>query len=419
MNDRAQGEGLLARYLAVRAATEGLAAPLSAEDQAVQSMPDCSPTKWHRAHTTWFFEEFVLVPRGVSPVDERYRYLFNSYYEAVGPRHARPERGLLTRPSTKEIGAYRRAVDEQMSALLLRAEGPELEALLPLIELGLAHEEQHQELLLTDILHAFSMNPLLPAYREGAASWPGGPASPVRFQEHAGGLVQIGATGAGFSFDNERPRHRVWVEPFALASRLITVGEVRAFLEAGGYRTPSLWLAAGMDFVRQHGLSAPLHARVEGGSYRVFTLDGLQEASDDEPASHLSYYEADAIARFLGGRLPTEVEWEIAASGVAEVGANFRETGALRPLPAAASPLPSQLFGDTWEWTSSAYAPYPGFSTAPGAVGEYNGKFMVNQLVLRGGSCFTPRGHARASYRNFWPASTRFQMTGARLARSL
>lgn len=410
---------LRGRFEAVRAATEALAAPLTAEDQGLQSMADCSPTKWHRAHTTWFFEEFLLLPRGHEPVDARYRYLFNSYYEAVGPRQARPQRGLLSRPSAEEVGAYRRAVDGRMRGLLETLDDRALAAAAPLIELGLAHEEQHQELLLTDILHAFSQSPLLPAYRAAAPSpAPRGGGEPLRFFPQEGGLVEVGARGPGFFFDNEGPRHRVWIEPFAIASRPITVGEVRAFLDAKGYETPSLWLSAGLDFVRQRGLQGPLHARHEDGVYRVFTLDGLREATDDEPASHLSYYEADAVARFLGGRLPTEMEWEFVASKVACDQGNFRESGALRPLPAGAGEGPGQLFGDVWEWTSSAYAPYPGFAPAAGAVGEYNGKFMVNQLVLRGGSCFSPRGHLRATYRNFWPADTRFQMTGARLARA-
>lgn len=417
---KGEGRGLLTRYQAVRSATESLAAPLSPEDQGLQSMPDCSPTKWHRAHTTWFFEEFILGPRGRPAVDPRYRYLFNSYYEAVGPRHARPQRGLLSRPSADEITAYRRAVDGRMIELLSGASGAELEAMRPLLELGLAHEEQHQELLLTDILHALSMNPLLPAYRSEVAASPAASEAspPLRYVEHGGGLVEVGARGSHFFFDNEGPRHRSWLEPFALATRLITVGEVRAFIDAKGYETPSLWLSAGLDFVRKNQLLAPLHTRYEDGVYQVFTLDGLREARDSEPASHLSYYEADAVARFLGARLPTEIEWEVFASTQASDVGNFRESNLLRPAPAPEGQPPAQLFGDVWEWTSSAYAPYPGFATAPGAVGEYNGKFMVNQLVLRGGSCFTPRGHLRATYRNFWPADTRFQMTGARLARS-
>ena len=420
---RAPRDALLARYAATREATEALAAPLSPEDQLLQSMPDCSPTKWHRAHTTWFFEEFILTPRGVTPVDPSYRYLFNSYYDAVGPRHPRPQRGLLARPSCDEVAAYRRAVDARMLALLQSLPDDALDALRPLLELGLAHEEQHQELLLTDIVHAFSRHPLRPAVRPATMRpTPAPPVSspPLRWCAYEGGVATMGAEGEAFHFDNEGPRHRVFLEPFALASRPITVGEVRAFIEEGGYRTPSLWLSEGWAWAQANGCEAPLHLRVEAGRAIAFGVDGEREALDDEPASHLSYYEADAIARSLDARLPTEAEWEHAARRADPDDANDRARGALRPLPGGATPEgPGQLFGDVWEWTASAYAPYPGYAPAAGAVGEYNGKFMVNQMVLRGGSCFTPRGHVRASYRNFWHPHTAFQMTGARLARSL
>jgi ergothioneine biosynthesis protein EgtB len=418
---------LMARFAAVRAATESLAAPLSAEDQLLQSMPNCSPTKWHRAHTAWFFEEFVLKPRGHAPHRAEFGFLFNSYYEAVGPRHPRPARGMLSRPSCEEVAAYRRAVDAKMLDLLGGLDAAATEAIRPLVELGLAHEEQHQELLLTDILHALSQSSLLPAYRGAAEPEPeprtGAPA-PLRFEEFEGGLVTIGRDARdGFAFDSETPAHRVWLEPFALASRPISNAEVRAFVEAGGYGEPSLWLSEGYDFVKAHDLQGPMHARLEGGRFRGFTLDGEVTLDDDAPAGHLSYYEADALARFLGGRLPTEAEWETAAQGAAPEEGHFRESGALRPRAASlGDPSRSgrgvgQLFGDVWEWTSSAYAPYPGYAPAHGAVGEYNGKFMVSQLVLRGGSYFTPRGHVR-SYRNFWHPDTRFQMTGARVAQS-
>ncbi len=418
-----RADDLWGRYQQVRNATETLAAPLSAEDQQLQSMPDCSPTKWHRAHTTWFFEEFVLTPRGVTPVHPSYGYLFNSYYEAVGPRHERPRRGMLSRPSADEIAAYRRTVDGRMGELLSGADEATRRELAPILALGLAHEEQHQELLLTDILHAFSGHPLRPAYRgapPSVASDGGararGDTSSTRWLEHGGGLVEVGFAGEGFAFDNEGPRHRVWLEPFALADRPITVGEVRAFMADGGYATPSLWLSEGMAWVRREQIEAPGYWQREGDAWRVFGLDGLRTLDDDEPAGHLSYYEADAIARYLGGRLPTEAEWEVlASSGDPSVG-NFRDDGALCPRPPARR---GGLFGDVWQWTSSAYAAYPRFAAAPGAVGEYNGKFMVNQMVLRGGSCLTPRGHVRATYRNFWPAPTRFQMTGARVARDV
>lgn len=412
---------LIDRFAAVRTATEELAAPLTPEDQQLQSMPDCSPAKWHRAHTTWFFETFLLLPRGVAPFDPHYGFLFNSYYENVGPRHARPKRGMLSRPTADEISTYRRAIDGRLLELLSSASEEEITALRPVLELGLAHEEQHQELLLTDILNAFSENPMHPAYRPAGtpASDAGAGDSPMRFVDYPGGTVEIGAADSSvFAFDNELPRHRVWLEPYALADRLVTVGEWKAFSDAGGYETPTLWLADGLDFVRAHGIRAPLYARRDGGALVVFGLDGTREAADDEPLAHVSFYEADAIATFLGARLPTEEEWEAAAVGIPANRGNFRESGALRPLPAgAASDVPRQLFGDVWEWTRSSYSPYPGFAAGAGAIGEYNGKFMVNQLVLRGGSCFTPRGHVRPTYRNFWHPGTRFQMTGVRLAK--
>jgi ergothioneine biosynthesis protein EgtB len=390
------------RFRAVRGATEALAAPLSPEDQQLQSMPACSPTKWHRAHTTWFFETFVLAPCGVPPVDARYSALFNSYYEALGPRHPRPRRGMLSRPSTAEVGAWRREVDARVDRLLATLDAGALAKVAPLVTLGLAHEEQHQELLLTDILHAFSESPLQPAYLPPESWQPprrGVPHDWVSFGEGAVLLgADGGADGGAFMFDNEGPRHHVWLAPYALATRLVTVGEARAFVDAGGYDTPSLWLSDGLDFVRAHGLRAPGYVTRTDGAWRVFGLHGAREARDDEPVAHLSYYEADALARFLGARLPTEAEWENAAR-----------------VPSALG----QLYGDVWQWTSSAYSPYPGYTPPVGAVGEYNGKFMVNQMVLRGGSRLTPPGHTRATYRNFWPPDTRFQVTGVRLARDV
>jgi ergothioneine biosynthesis protein EgtB len=430
---------LLGAYVRTRRRTEQLAAPLSPEDQTLQSMPSASPAKWHRAHTTWFFETFVLATAqpGVPPYRAAWGVLFNSYYEAVGPRHARPKRGMLSRPSAQEVGAYRAAVDDRMMQLLEGATESALADLAPIVRLGVAHEEQHQELLLTDVLHAFSESPLRPAYR-GDASVRGSSAAeplPMGFVPFEGGLCSIGARDdEPFAFDNEGPRHKRWIEPFALANRLVTVREVKAFIRDGGYQAPSLWLSEGWDFVRAHALHAPLHAHLEGDAWIAFGLDGQRQAHDDEPACHLSFYEADAIARWLGARLPTEAEWEVAA-GLAQpvVEGNFLDSGALRPLAGpgssagaagatgatgATKPRPvHQLYGDTWEWTRSSYDPYPGFSPPQGAIGEYNGKFMVSQLVLRGGSCLTPAGHVRPSYRNFWPPDTRFQMTGARLAK--
>ncbi len=422
---------LVAGFQRVRAATEALAAPLSPEDQGLQSMPSCSPTKWHRAHTTWFWETFLLGPAGVSPHDASWAPLFNSYYVAAGPRSPRPLRGMLSRPTTAQIAEYRRVTDARVLAFLADRDDDTIARAAALITLGLAHEEQHQELLLTDILNAFHDNPLRPTYREDPEDREGredlrktsrtaqqGPSAPA-FHRHDGGVFEQGATtDASFRFDNEEPRHRVFVEAFELADRLVTVGEWKAFADAGGYDTASLWLSDGFDWTKANDVRAPLYGTRDGSALVAFGLSGTRELRDDEPISHLSFYEADALARFLGARLPTEAEWELAAraSGRDPAQGNFL-SASLRPRAASAEPL-SQLYGDVWEWTSSAYAPYPGFLPGAGAVGEYNGKFMVNQQVLRGGSCLTPRGHVRASYRNFWHPETRFQMTGLRLARS-
>jgi ergothioneine biosynthesis protein EgtB len=419
---------LLAAFQRVRAATERLAAPLSAEDQGLQSMPACSPAKWHRAHTTWFFETFLLAPRGAPLMRPEWGPLFNSYYVAAGPRGARPKRGMLSRPSAAEVGEYRRVVDARVVSALEAAGDGELAALEEIVLLGLAHEEQHQELLLTDILHAFSENPLRPRYRELAAPQSPSPArraaaSPLAYDAFDGGVREIGAApGLPFFFDNEEPRHKTFVEPFALARRLVTVGEWKGFADAGGYETASLWLSEGFDWACAAGVRAPLYCARDGGALVAFGFGGTRALGDDEPVTHLSFYEADALARFMDARLPTEAEWELAAGAARRDPAvgNFLEDDRFRPLAAAAAGDGiSQLFGDAWEWTSSAYAPYPGFRPRAGAVGEYNGKFMVNQIVLRGGSCLTPRGHVRASYRNFWHPDTRFQMSGVRLARTV
>jgi ergothioneine biosynthesis protein EgtB len=408
-------------YRRVRARTDRLAAPLSPEDQQIQASPLSSPTKWHRAHTTWFFETFVLAPRGVPVHDERYGFLFNSYYEAVGPRHARPDRGMLSRPTAEEIGRYRAAIDERMLALLERT--PEDAALRSLVELGLAHEEQHQELILTDALEALAKSPLFPSYRAKPPSFDR-PSErteprPLTFRGFDGGLIEIGAGREGFAFDNERPRHRVYLAPFELADRLVTIGEVKAFIADRGYETATLWLSDGWDFVRRNELGAPRHFYLRDGETFVFGLDGLRPALDAEPAAFLSFYEADAIARWMGARLPTEAEWEHAASKVEPRGNLLDDdvaASSLRPLPASGGAL-AQLYGDVWEWTRSSYEPYPGFAPEAGAIGEYNGKFMCSQIVLRGGSCWTPAPHVRASYRNFWTPDTRFQMSGVRLAK--
>lgn len=406
---------LLARFDAVRARTEALAAPLSPEDQVVQSMPDASPTKWHLGHTTWFFEAVVLAPamRGHRAFDPAFAYLFNSYYEALGPRHPRPERGLLTRPPAETVAAYRRHVDAAVRTLAEEADEESWRAAAPLLELGIQHEQQHQELILTDILHAFSRNPLRPAY--GQVPPPSGAAAPLRWVAFAGGLHEIGAAATGFAFDNERPRHRVYLEPFRLASRPVTNAEFRAFIADGGYERPELWLSDGWGTVQARGWRHPLYWFRQDGRWRTMSLGGATDLDDAAPVCHLGFYEADAYARWAGRRLPTEAEWEVAAATVPLDG-NLGGKGALRPLPADGGGGPRQMFGDVWEWTASAYRPYPGFRPLAGAVGEYNGKFMANQMVLRGGSCATPEGHVRPSYRNFFYPHQRWQFSGLRLA---
>ncbi|HUC69522.1 MAG TPA: ergothioneine biosynthesis protein EgtB [Stellaceae bacterium] len=405
------------RYIAVRDATEALAGPLSAEDQTVQSMPDVSPTKWHRAHTTWFFENFLLLPHlpGYRPFHPAYGYLFNSYYEAVGPRHPRPDRGLLSRPGIAEIASYRAHVDRAMGELLAaldRSEG----AIAALVELGLHHEQQHQELLLMDIKHVLSLNPLQPAYHAALAPAPRD-APPLSWCEVAGGLRQIGHSGAGFAFDNETPRHKVWLEPFRLASRLVSCGEYAEFIATGGYRRPEFWLSEGWAAVQQQGWTAPLYWQLEEGGWTVFTLAGRRAVHPAEPVVHVSFYEADAFARWAGKRLPTEAEWEVAAveAAIALDGNLCRPGAMLHPEPAAGGAL-AQMVGDVWEWTASPYTAYPGFRAVAGAVGEYNGKFMSNQMVLRGGAAVTPADHIRATYRNFFPPSARWAFSGLRLA---
>ncbi len=414
---------LAAMFGQVRRRTESLAAPLSPEDCALQSMPDASPVKWHLAHVSWFFETFVLASHapGYRAFDPGFRVLFNSYYNGVGDKHPRTERGLLSRPDLTTILAYRRHVDAAMAAFL--AASPPAPAL-ALVELGLHHEQQHQELILTDIKHLFSRNPARPAYR------PRWPLTPVRprppaWHRYAGGLADLGHAGRGFAFDNEMPAHRVFLAPFELASAPVTHGDFAAFIADGGYRRPDLWLSAGWDAVRAQGWEAPLYwergseAGAPAQRWRTFTLHGMTDVDPHTPVCHVSFYEADAYARWAGARLPTEFEWEFAARS-RPVAGNFLETGALHPLPRADDVRddgPAQLFGDVWEWTRSDYAPYPGYQPATGAVGEYNGKFMSNQYVLRGGSCATPASHLRATYRNFFPADARWQFSGLRLAR--
>jgi ergothioneine biosynthesis protein EgtB len=381
-------------YVAVRAETERRAAPLSAEDQVVQSMPDASPTKWHRAHTTWFFEEFLLKAHapGYRPFDPRFAYLFNSYYIAAGPRHARPKRGMLTRPEMAQVAAYRAHVDAAVGELIARANPSALARIAPIVEIGLNHEQQHQELILTDVLHAFDQNPTLPAYD---AAWQPPVARPAPgFVEIPEGIRTIGHDGNGFCFDNEGPAHRVLAGPVRIARGLVTNREWLAFMDDGGYATPSLWLSDGWAVVEAEGWRAPGYWREIDGHWHALTLGGLRAVDLDAPVMHVSYYEADAFARWAGKHLPSEAEWEIAA-----------RAGEL-----------ADAFGVVWQWTRGAYAPYPGFAAAAGALGEYNGKFMINQMVLRGSSCATPEGHSRVSYRNFFYPPARWQFTGLRLA---
>lgn len=417
-------ESLLVRYHRVRSETEALASPIAAEDAQVQSMPDASPTKWHLGHTTWFFETFLLSrAREHRPYREEFQVLFNSYYNAVGAQHPRPRRGMLSRPSLDEVYDYRHAVDARVRRLLERADGDELDAISGIVSLGLHHEQQHQELMITDILHLFSENPLAPAYCGGAAPR-AEPSRPLAWHEHSEGIVWIGHEGSGFSFDNETPRHRTFVHGFQIASRLVNAREYMEFMAEGGYQRPDLWLSDGWAAVQQQGWTAPLYWQRRQGTWWQMTLHGMRPIDPNAPVGHVSYYEADAYARFRGVRLPTEEEWEVASSGI-PVDGNLQESGLLAPLgpsssaSASASPpgRPQQMYGDLWEWTGSAYLPYHGYRPSAGALGEYNGKFMCGQMVLRGGSFVTPADHIRATYRNFFPPQTRWQFMGIRLAK--
>jgi ergothioneine biosynthesis protein EgtB len=409
---------LAQRYAAVRAQSLRLIAGLEPEDMVIQSMPDVSPTKWHLAHTSWFFETFLLQPNAAKyrPFDETYRYLFNSYYEAVGPRHPRPARGLLSRPTVRQVLRYREHVDAAMALMIAAVDDATLAKIAPLIELGLNHEQQHQELIVTDIKHVLAGQHEMPALRPTAKPAPSGVAA-MDFLEFTGGLVEIGHDGSSFAFDNESPRHKTYVAPFRLASRPVSCGEYAAFIADGGYRRAEFWLSDGWAAVNERGWEAPLYWRRDGERWTIRTLSGERRIDEREPLSHISYYEADAYATWAGKRLPSEAEWELAARSISIEG-NFLDSDRLHPMadPAHHTQGLRQMFGDVWEWTRSAYLPYPGFHPAEGAIGEYNGKFMSGQMVLRGGSCATPADHIRPTYRNFFPPDARWQFSGLRLA---
>ncbi len=409
---------LAERYAAVRRESEALAAPLAPDDYGLQAMSDVSPARWHLAHTTWFFETFLLKPflTGYREFDPHFAVLFNSYYNGVGVQFPRPQRGLLSRPTTTEVYRYRAHVDEAMTTLLAMPKHDATSEISARTVLGCNHEEQHQELFLTDIKYNLSINPLRPAYRADLPAPGNGPGAALGWIGHPGGECEIGHAGGEFAFDNESPRHPVLLARHEIASRLVTNAEYLEFMRAGGYRRPEYWLADGWNAVRERGWQAPLYWEQREGRWWSFTLGGLRPVNEHEPVCHVSLYEADAYARWAGARLPTEAEWEALAATQPPEG-NLRESGALHPRPAGEQASPAQLYGDVWEWTQSAYAPYPGFRPAAGAIGEYNGKFMVNQAVLRGGSCVTPAGHIRATYRNFFYPPDRWQFTGVRLAR--
>ncbi|MBK8233738.1 MAG: ergothioneine biosynthesis protein EgtB [Candidatus Eisenbacteria bacterium] len=423
---------LLQTYRAVRAQTTFLADRLAPEDCTAQSMPDASPVKWHLAHTSWFFETFVLTEGPIEhrPFDPAYAYLFNSYYNAIGEQYPRARRGLITRPGLDEVLRFRAHVDTGMERLLHECEDQSLASLAPVIELGINHEEQHQELILTDLKHLLAQNPLAPRYADAPPPEISQP-TPLGFVSFAGGLVEVGdANEGGFAFDNERPRHKVWLEPFSVANRLSTCGEYLEFMQDGGYERPELWLSEGWNLCHSRGWTAPLYWKRRDDGWRHFTLTGMRRVDLNEPICHLSLFEADAFARWSGARLPTEAEWECSAVAQGH-GEHFAPSPALHPRalrrisPGGQTAGPGevagdtlhQMFGDAWEWTASAYLGYPGYRPVEGALGEYNGKFMANQFVLRGGSIATPRRHFRPTYRNFFPADARWQFTGVRLGR--
>jgi ergothioneine biosynthesis protein EgtB len=418
--------GLLTDFWRVRAATEQLCAPLGVEDYVVQAMADASPAKWHIAHVTWFFETFLLKPflDDYAPTHPAYEYLFNSYYNGAGPQFSRPNRGLLTRPTVAEIYEYRRHVEEGVEALVEAADPAQLQNLAPILTLGLHHEQQHQELLLTDLKYNLWCNPLRPAYHDTLIPR-GSPVDPLRWRSFDGGMAAIGHRGDGFAFDNEGPCHEVLLQPYRVASRPVTCAEFLQWMEDIGYGRHDLWLSEGWSTVREQGWDSPLYWERRDGQWQIFTLSGMQSVDPAAPVCHVSYFEADAYARWAEKRLPTEHEWEHGAQEEPVEG-HFVDEGICEPVAAGLTRGPTgpegdpprldQLYGDVWQWTQSAYLPYPGFRPMPGALGEYNGKFMVNQMVLRGGSCATPRGHVRPSYRNVFRPADRWQFMGIRLA---
>ncbi|MFO1431426.1 MAG: ergothioneine biosynthesis protein EgtB [Candidatus Competibacteraceae bacterium] len=412
----AERDQLLEHYRQVRRQTEAICRPLLTEDYCIQTMPDVSPPKWHLAHVSWFFETFLLLPFDADYrlFHPRFDTLFNSYYVTHGQPFPRPQRGLLSRPAVAEIYDYRAYVDKAMIRLLTGATAARWEGIRPRLQLGLNHEQQHQELLYTDIKHILAFNPLRPVYQPLPAP-PAVPAVPLQWLEFTGGINTIGHTGDSFCFDNETPGHRVYLDNYALGSRLVTNGEYLAFIDAGGYRRPEYWLSDGWSIVRQQGWQAPLYWEQQDGQWWSMTLAGLRPVVELEPVCHVSFYEADAYARWAGKRLPTEAEWECAAAPL-PIGGNLQESGYLHPVPATGTAGLQQIYGDVWEWTRSPYGPYPGFRPLAGTLGEYNGKFMCSQMVLRGGSCVTPTDHIRPSYRNFFYPGDRWQFSGIRLA---
>ena len=413
----AEAQALLRRFAQVRATSETICAPLQTEDYLIQSMPDVSPPKWHLAHVSWFFEAFLLKPflAGYKPLDPAYDHLFNSYYETHGTPFPRARRGLISRPGVADVYRFRQHVDQAMGELLSNPPARHAQEILRRVELGLQHEQQHQELLLMDIKHILAQNPLYPVYRNDLQPAPAARCDPLRWHAYGGGIHAIGHAGAGFAFDCETPRHRQFVEDFQLASRPVSNREYLGFMTDGGYARSELWLSDGWAHIRQQDWQAPLYWQHDESGWQEMTLGGLRPLDLDAPVCHISFYEADAYARWADARLPTEAEWEVAAGNLPRQG-NFLESDHLQPVAAEPDAGPQQLFGDVWEWTASAYRPYPGFRPLEGSLGEYNGKFMSGQMVLRGGCCATPQSHIRATYRNFFQPAMRWQFAGLRLA---